>query len=417
MFNNAALDVVIGLVFIFLLYSLLATIVQEIVATKLAFRSKILEKAILRMLEDGKTTSRLALFDSVRGFYQLIFRSNNLKNKRFATAFYTHPLLKYLAEDNWFSKPDYISSRNFSKTMIDLLHGIEPGFNGVNILKIKESIDSGYLKINLAANDKDNPANQNYIDQQQTRTTEVDINPETRLFLQSLLAESRGDVEKFKMLLEKWFEDTMERATGWYKRYTQYILFIIGFLIAVSFNVETITIAKKLAADPKLAAQVANSAGVFIEQQKETGNQLRQLKSQGRDTTEEYAAIKQDYDSLKQKTDTLIATAKALVNNDIKSVNEVLGLGYECNHPRLLHTFFFAYPDASFSNFIGWILTALAICLGAPFWFDLLSKLVRVRGSGIKKDSSGSSGSGSSTGNVAPITVNVNTNPGEEAVG
>ena len=154
--------------------------------------------------------------------------------------------------------------------------------------------------------------------------------------MQSLLAESRGDVEKFKMLLEKWFEDTMERATGWYKRYTQYILFIIGFLIAVSFNVETITIAKKLAADPKLAAQVANSASVFIEQQKETGNQLRQLKSQGLDTTEEYAAIKQDYDSLKQKTDTLIATAKALVNNDIKSVNEVLGLGYECDHPRFL---------------------------------------------------------------------------------
>lgn len=416
MFNNAALDVVIGLVFIFLLYSLLATIIQEIVATKLAFRSKILEKAILRMLEDGKTTSRLALFDSVRGFYQLIFRSNNLKNKRFATAFYTHPLLKYLAEDNWFSKPDYISSRNFSKTMIDLLHGIEPNFNGINILKIRESIDSGYLKINLEAADKDNPANQNYIEQQQTRS-EVDINPETRLFLQSLLAESRGDVEKFRILLEKWFEDTMERATGWYKRYTQYILFIIGFFIAVSFNVDTVVIAKKLAADPKLAAQVANSASVFIEQQKESGNQLRQLKSQGLDTTEEYTAIKQEYDSLKQKTDTLIATAKALVNNDIKSVNEVLGLGYECGHPRLLHTFFFVYPDASFANFIGWIITALAICLGAPFWFDLLSKLVRVRGSGARKDSSGSSGGTSATGSAAPITVNVNTNPGEEAVG
>jgi hypothetical protein len=54
MFNNVALDVVIGLIFIFLLYSLLATIIQECIATQLGFRAKVLEKAILRMLEDGK---------------------------------------------------------------------------------------------------------------------------------------------------------------------------------------------------------------------------------------------------------------------------------------------------------------------------------------------------------------------------
>ena len=416
MFDNAALDVVIGLVFIFLLYSLLATIIQEIIATKLAFRSKILEKAILRMLEDGKTTSRSVLLDSVRGFYQLIFRSNNLKNKRFATAFYTHPLLKYLAEDNWFSKPDYISATNFSKTMVDLLHGIEPNLQGINILRIRESVETGYLKIQLEASDKDNPANKNYIEQRQAGTTQPDINPETRLFLQSLLSESQGDIEKFKFLLEKWFNDTMERATGWYKRYTQYILFIVGFFIAVSFNVDTIIIAKKLASDPELAANVANRAGVFLEQQKEAGNQLRQLQSQGLDTTAEFAVVKSEYDSLKQRTDTLMASAKALVNNDISSVNQVLGLGYECTHPRLLHTFFFLYPDASLANFVGWLVTALAICLGAAFWFDLLSKLIKIRGTGVRKDSSNSTAA-AAVGTAAPITVNVNTNPGEEAVG
>jgi hypothetical protein len=51
------------------------------------------------------------------GLYQLIFRSNNLKNKRFATAFYAHPLLKYLAEDTWFtslttSLPEIFQNRN-----------------------------------------------------------------------------------------------------------------------------------------------------------------------------------------------------------------------------------------------------------------------------------------------------------------
>lgn len=61
MFNNFALDVFIGLVFIFLLYSLLATIIQEMIATRLAFRAKVLEKAIIRMLEDLETDNHTLL--------------------------------------------------------------------------------------------------------------------------------------------------------------------------------------------------------------------------------------------------------------------------------------------------------------------------------------------------------------------
>ncbi len=52
MFNSVALDVVISLVFIYLLYSLLATTVLELIASGFRFRAKILERAIFRMLED-----------------------------------------------------------------------------------------------------------------------------------------------------------------------------------------------------------------------------------------------------------------------------------------------------------------------------------------------------------------------------
>ena len=84
MFNNVALDVFIGLVFIFLLYSLLATIVQEMIATRLGFRAKVLEKAILRMLEDGKTTSKFRLTDRVNGALHLFGLKNILKDKTVA---------------------------------------------------------------------------------------------------------------------------------------------------------------------------------------------------------------------------------------------------------------------------------------------------------------------------------------------
>jgi len=35
---------------------------------------------------------------------------------------------------------------------------------------------------------------------------------------------------------------------------------------------------------------------------------------------------------------------------------------------------------------LGWLLTAMAVTLGAPFWFDLLGKLVKIRGAGSNPD-------------------------------
>jgi len=65
---------------------------------------------------------------------------------------------------------------------------------------------------------------------------------------------------------------------------------------------------------------------------------------------------------------------------------------------------------------LGFLITAFAICLGAPFWFDLLNKLVKLRGSGKKEDNTQSTAA--ATAAQQPLTVNVNTqSSGEEAVG
>ena len=71
--------------------------------------------------------------------------------------------------------------------------------------------------------------------------------------------------------------------------------------------------------------------------------------------------------------------------------------------------------EGGWETFAGWLITALAISLGAPFWFDLLSKLVKIRGSGKIKDSESVAVAPAVTPPVQ--TIIVNTNPGEEAVG
>lgn len=416
MTGSVILDVIIGLVFIYLLYSLLATIIQELIATKLAFRSKVLEKAIIRMLEDGNSVTKFALEDRLVGFYHLLFKPNRLKNKKIASWFYAHPLIKYLGEDNFFSKPSYISSSNFSKVMLDLLNGIN-GTDQMNVLNIKNSILTGTINTLPIERTKDSnsPVIEALNKMQSPGGAAEFINKDTALFLRSLWMEAEGDLEKFRKKLEDWFDDTMERATGWYKRYTRYILFVVGLLIAASFNIDSIQIAKKLSRDPKLREQMVQNATNYVKENQQLAVQLQEMKT-GKADSLAIVTAQSNYDILIKKSKELSHAADSLVNGDINNVNTLLGLGYDCTHIAPLHVFFFWYPDASFRNFIGWLLTALAISLGAPFWFDLLNKLIKLRGTGTSTNATNTTNANATIA-PQPIVINNNSNSGEEAVG
>jgi hypothetical protein len=71
------------------------------------------------------------------------------------------------------------------------------------------------------------------------------IDKDTWWLMQLHLKESYYDIEKFIEKLESWFEDFMNRVTGWYKRQTQALLFIIGVSVAVLFNVDPIEISQQ----------------------------------------------------------------------------------------------------------------------------------------------------------------------------
>jgi hypothetical protein len=70
-------------------------------------------------------------------------------------------------------------------------------------------------------------------------------------------------------------------------------------------------------------------------------------------------------------------------------------------------------------KWIGFLLLGLAVCLGAPFWFDLLNKIVNLRAAGKKEGATtGDGGSNGKKTDAQPVIVQVNNKPGtEEAVG
>jgi hypothetical protein len=132
----------------------------------------------------------------------------------------------------------------------------------------------------------------------------------------------------------------MQRVTGWYKRHAQRVLWLIAILIVLAFNVDTLSIGQTLWRD----APARN----LIVHQAETAIQTDQSK------TDPAAAAKALPVPLGWK---LFATGAG--PEDIPNTT-----------------------DSILAKILGLLLSAAALTLGAPFWFDLLSKIVRVRGSG-----------------------------------
>jgi len=309
MFSNLALDVFIGLCFVFLLYSLLATIFQEFISQIFDLRAKMLQKGIARMLRDDNKDKK------------------DDPDEALWKRFYNNPGIKFLSESNSFilkNRPSYIATSSFSSALVQILRGKDYDGSTRMIDEIRAMLAQAHA------------FNQGQLQQK----PEVIIGPETLRQLDNLLVDAQQDADRFISLAEQWFDHTMERVSGWYKRQTRWILLGMGVIIAIIANVDAVRIYSLLARDKTAREQMvnmavaANSSGVL------------------RDSV---------YKDLQK---------------DIALSGSVLGTGWSQSSVY------------RWSTPIGWLLTALAISLGAPFWFDLLNKLVKLRAAGGKPDES-----------------------------
>jgi hypothetical protein len=160
----------------------------------------------------------------------------------------------------------------------------------------------------------------------------------------SLRTEVGDDLNALRVRLERWYDDGMERVSGWYKRHVQLWLAVIGLALAIVVNADTLQLVNSLWADKTVRAAVVAEAGSITQS---------------------------------GKTPTTLSDTAGEVQK-IKALNVPLGWKLKRHDPRDLPHGLRSW----FAKVIGLLLTAVALTLGAPFWFDLLSKLVRVRGSG-----------------------------------
>ncbi|HEX7973106.1 MAG TPA: hypothetical protein VF498_01750 [Anaerolineales bacterium] len=201
----------------------------------------------------------------------------------------------------------------------------------------------------------------------------------------STLAQARQNVEK-------WFNDTMDRSSGWYKRNQQFVSFLIGLTLAVGLNVDAITIANHLWLQPALRATLVSQAEKLT-----TSNASATSAAAGSQTSGQANDIGV---AIKQVQDNLSVLKIPLGWNMIPGAYDgKTGLctynpNQQSNHP---YGFTFAnkcivWADSPYgvwawtSKIFGLVIIAGATTFGAPFWFDMLQKLVSIRNAGVKPE-------------------------------
>jgi hypothetical protein len=163
-----------------------------------------------------------------------------------------------------------------------------------------------------------------------------------RSVLHTIEATAKGDEQRIEAELEHWFNDAMDRLSGWYKRFVQIVLLVLAVVVTVAFNVNTLHIAQELWRQPALQAVVGQEANQVTRSQGSAGSQH-------------------------QPAQEPIATAVTQA--------ETLPIGWgSANQPH--------GTAAWWLTILGWLLTIGALTFGAPFWFDLLTRMNSLRSTG-----------------------------------
>jgi hypothetical protein len=323
-----ALDLAIGLAFIFFLLATLAATIQEFIAAIWGLRARTLEQGLRSMLEDPE------------------------KGWKYVDAFYDHELIRSLYRTD---PPDAVlKARN--QTVKAKPQAAELGRNARKTPSaLKRTSGPSYLSpraFALVAVKTLMPAADEKTGFDAADDLIRHLPGALQARLRPMVEQAQGDVAKLRTNLEAWFDDTMARVSGWYKRKTQIILLVIGVAVVVALNANTLAMGERIWKDDTVRAAVVAQASP----------------TQGGGP----ASVRR----LNTAADNVDQVAKVGIPMGWRGAAVPRGVG------------------AIALAVLGWLLTILAISLGAPFWFDTLSRLSRLRSSGKPETPLPASGSG-----------------------
>ena len=269
------LGVAIGIVFVFLLLSILTSWIQEYIATWREIRSKDLVNIFQNMLDPNT--------DKLEGVKKLNEKwaegidasAADQLTKNAVKALYENQTFKSLSKPG--KLPSYVSSRDFTVALFDLLS--KAGKDALTKLETdaqsKPEKDAYKEPETEAQKEPETEAQKKRKITLENITAGIEIigdeNKALKERLQSLINnavvvedEIEDQLVAFRNNVYHWFDSSMERASGWYKRKAQILAIIIGIIVAVLFNADTIAISRSLWKDSALRESMGKAAEVLI---------------------------------------------------------------------------------------------------------------------------------------------------------
>ncbi|MCD4736094.1 MAG: hypothetical protein K8R53_08635 [Bacteroidales bacterium] len=368
------IEIVIALVFIYFILSIAVSGIVELINKWRSRRGRLLYYAIDKVLNDPQ-------------------------NKNWSDLFFNHPLVNGLRK-NYKTLPSYISSGIFAGCIIDMIiqegksekviqdesgaiHLLEEDFKGKSIEALKKGLEK--------------------------------LHPGDFKKLITTFINESSDIEDVNKALSQWYDNYMERVTGWFKWSARKITFVVSIFIVLLFNLDSINITREVWNNPEtrqglVAAAMystdaidsvkLDSMLVYIDMMLEyynTTNQIENSMLNPNETLADSAGI--------IKSDSTGSDLKD-IKNDIEQLKKINSLLYtfldfhslpfgwktnihwekEKNKEHVTHfkTVMYNIDSIYFLQVIGWLITIMAISFGAPFWFNTLNRLVNVRNAGIK---------------------------------
>ncbi len=308
LFGSTVLDVATGLIFVYLLLAIICTSLNEWIAGILGLRAKNLEQGIKQLLDQQPGGPAHVGTDWLIG------------------EFYKHPLVTGMKKNG--NHPSYIPARTFATTLMDILSdpkvpltyaSLEAGINGLPDGDVKKAL----LSLMRTAG--------------------------------TTLAEAQKNIET-------WFDDTMDRVSGWYKRKIQLITAIVALLLAFSTNADTIRIVSTLWHNPELRAE-----GIKLAEQRAEAAKNAASEAGANAPTAEV--------TYPDPSDPLNPKIKPVTEKERTFLTQMIGWETAPKFTNL------EVVDLLLM-LLGWVITGIAVSLGAPFWFDILNKFINIRGSG-----------------------------------
>jgi hypothetical protein len=451
MFNSQILDVAIGMIFVYLLLSLMCSAANELIELWLKNRAADLERGLKELLKDKDGSGM------VKDVY-----SHQLVNSLFEGEY--KPGLQGLANKllGKVNLPSYIPSRNFALALMDLIPRISAaaavaktattaavtapsGATNATVSPPPPPAAPPQVTVNVAGGASPGvappPPTVALAPPPPTATSGVSPASSGPLFilrnaLQSFpnqsvqqalipLIEAAGDdPAKARQNIEDWYNASMDRVSGWYKRRAQVIILLIGLFVTMGLNADSITIANRLASDRALRESVVAAADAYAKANAEkptptpTPTPTPKPSPSPKASPSPIPSPTPNNTSSSSASPTPKTSPSPTATADVCWKDEChdpespqcklkksqctlqslgLPIGWELpDEPQTkwpgLHFwtagFWSGWAVQLRSHVLGWLLTALALSLGAPFWFDMLNKFIVIRSTVKPKEKS-----------------------------